>query len=375
MRHEVLDQPGEPEQLIELVERLHVPLLDRDRPLWCYTLIEGLASGQVGLHTKAHHACMDGMASQELLRRFYSTSPDPVPFEPVSALPREPEPTAVAMLRDAYGHLAGQSAKALRAVPGAARRLFQAGTRAAEGGLPARAPRTRFDVTVTAERSCAMVTLPFSGVRAIAHANGATVNDVVMALCGRALRTYLAEKDELPTKPLIAFVPVSLRSEGDAHLDNQVFGMMTELATHLDDPVEQLAEVHDAAAVAKEQAGELGQLMPQDFGFLGAPALIEGVVGLAGSLRLLERLPQMFNLVISNVPGPREPLYLCGAKLLGQYPMSMPLHGCALNMTVFGYAGSLDFGLIACKRAVPDLQLLGRYLEDAYEELQSATAA
>ena len=375
VRHEVLDPPGDHEQLIELIERLHQPLLDRRRPLWCYTLIEGLASGHVVLHSKAHHACMDGVASQELLRRFFSTSPDAVALEPVTELPHEPEPSSVAMLRDTYGHLAGQSAKALRGLPGAAKRLFQAGARSLEGGLPARAPRTRFDVTVTAERRCAMVTLPFSGVRAIARSEGATINDVVMALCGRALRRYLVEKDELPTKPLIAFVPMSLRSDVDAHLGNQVFGMMTDLATHLDDPVEQLAAVHRGAATAKEQAGELGQLMPQDFGFLGAPALIEGVVGLAGSLRLLERLPQMFNLVISNVPGPREPLYLCGAKLLGQYPMSMPVHGCALNMTVFGYAGSLDFGLIACRRAVPDIDRLGRYLEDAYEELEAATVA
>jgi diacylglycerol O-acyltransferase len=375
VRHEVLDAPGEHDQLVELVERLHMPLLDRDRPLWCYTLIEGLASGHVVLHAKAHHACMDGMASQELLRRFYSTSPDPVKPEPLPVLSPGPAPGAITMLRDAYGHLAEQPAKALRALPNAAKRLLQLGARGFDGGVPALAPRTRFDVTITAERSCAMVTLPFSGVRGIAKSEGATVNDVVMALCGRALRRYLAEKDELPTKPLIAFVPVSLRSDGDAGLGNQVFGMMTDLATHLDDPVEQLTAVHDAAAVAKEQAGELGQLMPQDFGFLGAPAVIEGVVGLAGSWRLLERLPQMFNLVISNVPGPREPLYLCGARLLGQYPMSMPLHGCALNMTVFGYAGSLDFGLIACRRAVPDLDRLGRYLEDAYAELQSATAA
>lgn len=375
VRHVVLDPPGAPDQLIELVERLHVPLLDRDRPLWCYTLIEGLASGHVVLHAKAHHACMDGMASQELLRRFFSASPDPVPYEPVPALPEEPDPSSVGLLRDAYGHLAGQSAKALRGLPGAARRLLQVGARAFEGGLPARAPRTRFDVTVTAERSCAMVTLPFSGVRDIGRSREATVNDVVMALCGCALRRYLAEKDELPTKPLVAFVPVSLRSEDDHGLGNHVFGMMTDLATHIDDPVEQLAAVHRSASTAKAQAGELGQLMPQDFGFLGAPALIEGVVGLAGSWRVLERLPQMFNVVISNVPGPRAPLYLCGAELLGQYPMSMPMHGCALNMTVFGYAGSLDFGLIACRHAVPDIDRLGRHLEDAYEELQAATAA
>jgi WS/DGAT/MGAT family acyltransferase len=369
---EVLDAPGDTAQLMALVARLHQPLLERSRPLWRYTLIEGLASGHVVLHTKTHHACLDGMASQELLRQFYSTSPEPVPMDPGPEPPKEPEPSALALMRDAYGHLAQQPAKVLRGLPHAAKSLLQLAWHTRERGLPSPAPRTRFDVSVTAERSCATVTLPLDGVRAIAHAEGVTVNDLVLALCGRAVRRYLAEKDELPRESLVAFVPVSLRDAGDGHLDNQVFGMLTSLATHVDDPLEQVASVHAAAAAAKAQVSELGPLVPRDFAFLGAPALIEGVVGLAGSWRLLERLPQFFNVVVSNVPGPREQLFLCRARLLGQYPMSMPMHGCALNMTVMGYAASLDFGLIACRRAVPDIERIGHHLECAYAELRAA---
>lgn len=180
------------EQLIKAVERLQPPLLDRERPPWRYTLIEGLAGGHAVLHNKSHHACMDGIASQELLRRFYSRSPERGPTPPVSALPREPEPSAFTMLREAYSHMAEQPGKALRALPQAAKGLLRLGMRALEDGLP-HAPRTRFDVTITAERSCAIATLPFDGVRAIARSQGATINDVVMALSGQALRRYLAD--------------------------------------------------------------------------------------------------------------------------------------------------------------------------------------
>ncbi len=371
----VLEPPGDIEHLIELAEQLHLPLLDRTRPLWRYTLIEGLADGQRVLHTKGHHACMDGMASQELLRRFYSRSPEGTGVTDVTGLHAEPEPDALALLRDAYAHVARQPARTLSALPEAAKSLFQLGVRALDGGLLPRAPRTRFDVTIGAARRFAMTTLPLDAVRRIARSEGTTVNDVVMSLCGRALRRYLAEKGELPKEPLVAFAPVSLRSPGEDEMDNRVFGMFASLATHLEDPLEQLAAVHDAAVVAKEQTQELRPLIPHDFGFLGAPALIEGVVGLLGSWRVVERLPQLFNVVISNVPGPREPLYLCGARLLGQYPMSMPMHGCALNITVMSYAGSLDFGLIACHEAVPDVDRLGRLLEEAHAELSAAVPA
>jgi WS/DGAT/MGAT family acyltransferase len=228
-------------------------------------------------------------------------------------------------------------------------------------------------VQVTDRRRFAITSLSLSRVKRIARTCGVTVNDVVMALCGGALRRYLAEKGELPEDPLIAFAPVSLRAKGDsAAVNNQVFGMVSSLATDVADPLERLSAVHEALVEAKALMEDVRDALPADFALLGAPTLIQGIFGVMTALHLPERLPQLFNVTVSNVPGLQTPLYVSGAKMVAQYPMSIVQHGSALNMTVMGVMDSLDFGLTGCARAVPDIDVLCAYLVDAFHELEAA---
>jgi WS/DGAT/MGAT family acyltransferase len=373
LRHLALPPPGGTDELTRLIETLYPPLLDRSRPLWEYTLIEGLRSGRIVLFTKAHHACLDGVAYQAMHDVFYSHTAEPGPVPPGrEALRQEPEPGPLRMLRSASAHLLGQPRRTLRGLPEAARTAFKLSRRAIEGRLPRTAPRTRFDVQVTDRRRFAITSLSLTRVKRIGRARGVTINDVVMALCGGALRRYLAERSELPEDPLIAFAPVSLRARGDTGVDNQVFGMVSSLATDVADPLERLSAVHEALLEAKALMEDLRDAIPADFALLGAPTLIQGIFGAMAALHLPERLPQLFNVTVSNVPGPQTPLYVSGARMVAQYPMSIVQHGCALNITIMGIMDSLDFGFTACARAVPDVDVLCAYLVDAFHDLEQA---
>jgi WS/DGAT/MGAT family acyltransferase len=374
LRRERLEAPGTMEQLTRLCERLYPPLLDRSRPLWEYTVIEGLANGQIAVFMKAHHACMDGMAAQATFDVFFSPTPEQAPLPALRHAHAEADPGFFPMLRDAYGHLAEQPRRALRALPEAARSLARLGERfLAEPPEPA--PRTRFDVSVTERRRFEVLTLSLARVRAVAKRRGATVNDVVMALCGAALRRYLESHDELPEESLVAFAPVSLRPKGDGDANNQVFGMMAPLATDVGGALERLDAVREGTARAKALVEDMRDLVPGDFAMPGVAALVPGFFRLMSDLHLQERMPQLYNVTVSNVPGIRHPIYMSGARLVAEYPMSIVQDGSALNITVMGIEDALDFGLVACAKAVPDVDVIGALLADAFEELERAVAS
>jgi diacylglycerol O-acyltransferase / wax synthase len=199
-------------------------------------------------------------------------------------------------------------------------------------------------------------------VKTIGKALGASVNDMVLWLCSTALREYLSESRELPSKTLVAAVPISLRSEGDASSNNQVSGTVIDLATQEADPLKRLKIIMAGTASMKQQMGTFGRLIPTDFPSLGSPWLLSGLASLYGRSRLADWM-RLANVTISNVPGPQVPLYLAGAKMVGIYPVSIVVHGVALNITVQSYMGQLCFGLIACRRAVPDVNELGLQLQ------------
>jgi diacylglycerol O-acyltransferase len=373
LRHEHLEAPGTIDQLTDLAERLYPPLLDRSRPLWQYTVIDGLANGQVALFMKAHHACMDGIAAQATFDTFFSSTPDPVPTAPVKSARSEPEPGFFTLLRDAYEHLAEQPRRTLRALPDTARALAKLVARSLENDAPS-APRTRFDVNVSAERRFAVTTLSLSRVRAVAKTRGATINDVVMALCGGALRRYLAAKGELPDESLVAFAPVSMRTADDDVSSNQLFGMMAPLATDVASPLSRLDAVREGAARAKAQLEDMKDLLPSNFAMPGVAALVPGFFQLMSSLHVQERMPPLYNVTVSNVPGIRHPVYMSGTRMVAEYPMSIVQDGCALNITVMGIEDALDFGVVACARAVPDVDVVRDLLADAFVELEGAVA-
>jgi len=239
---------------------------------------------------------------------------------------------------------------------------------------PARAPDTPLNVSISNQRAFAARSVPLAEIKQMSKGTGTSINDVVMAICAGALKHYLADYNCKPDKSLIAAVPVSLREPGNTDANNQVSTMLVSLSTDIDDRLERLMAIHASSQQGKKQMGNI-RALPTDFPSLGAPWLLSGLAALAGRAKLAERLPAMINVLISNVPGPQFPLYFAGAKLETYYPVSIPAHGGALNMTVQSYNGSLEFGLTACRRAVPDVGDLADYVVEEHQALLAQVPA
>jgi WS/DGAT/MGAT family acyltransferase len=393
LRETALPAPGTEAQLEEVIGRLHANTLDRSRPLWQFYVITGLANGQGVLYSKVHHAAIDGGAGMAINKALYDVSATPREVEPPpraaasKAAPSSPIAVdPVKGIADIMGNMMRQQLKLWQAAPDIVNAMTSAflakpgETPKALGTLQSlvsqlptlNAPRTPFNATITRERSYAARTISLGDAKAIAKACGAKLNDVVMAVCAGALRRYLSEKEQLPDKPLIAGVPISVREPGDTRQNNQVSGMLCQIATDIADPAERLAAIVRSSSQAKQLAGTFRDAVPQDFAFVGAPILLQLVMLVYGRSGLADRLPIPMNVTISNVPGPPMPLYCAGAKVTALHPVSIPAHGAALNITVQSYMDALNFGLTADRRAVPDVGRLGDYLVAAAQELKIA---
>ena len=369
LRRSALPQPGRVRELLELTSRLHGTLLDRHRPLWEASLVEGLDDGRFAVYTKIHHSLLDGVSAQRLMIR--SMSPDPDDREiriPWTLGPkrREKEPESRSLLRTVTGTVNSVAGLAPSTLTVARAALLEQ-----QLTLPFRAPKTMFNVPIGGARRTAAQSWPLARIRAIKAAAGVTVNDVVLAMCSGALRAYLIEQDALPETPLVAMVPVSLRAEDEMDTGGNMVGtILCNLATDTVDPAKRLdmisMSMHDNkkvfAELPKTQALALSAFLMSGI----ALGLVPGFVSSA---------PPPFNIVISNVPGAREPLYWNGARLDGNYPLSIALDGQALNITLTNNADNLDFGLVGCRRSVPHLQRLLTHLEDSLAELEKAVGA
>ena len=398
IRRVVLPKPGTMAQLEALVGRLHSSLLDRSRPLWEFYLIEGLAApvaqdsshetpGQhVAFYSKAHHAAMDGAAGAVLANAILDASATPrvVKTPPARRAQHAYQLGMAELAGAALKNAALQYLKLAKSLPTLARvagRLVLP-AKGADGKRGARlpkgsglGPRTPFNVSITNQRLFAGRSLPLADAKRIAKLQGVTLNDVVMALCSAALRRYLDERNSLPAKSLVAGVPVSLREVGNAEMNNQAMAMLVRLATDVADPLARLQAIHTSAVAAKQFTSSIKAAVPMDFPSFGTPWLMTGIVSLIGRSGLATALPPISNVVISNVPGPQTPLYLAGARMRSNFPVSIPAHGMALNITVQSYNGALDFGLTACRRAVPDVRDIADHLGDALVELLAAATA
>ncbi len=384
IRSTVLPKPGGRAQLDRLVGRLHSSLLDRSRPLWEFYVIEGLASPpgkrHIGFYAKVHHASLDGAGGIALANAMLDMGPVPREVRAVSR--RHVAPSAhygIAELSAAgVRHSAVQLVKLARTLPTLARTALQRLRAPSSGaGKAARsnwfAPRTPINVSITNQRSFASLSLSLAETRQIAKGNDCTLNDVVMATCAGALRHYLADLGCVPDAPLLAAVPISLREAGNTEMNTQASMMRISLASTIADPLQRLAAIRESSSAAKALAASLKSVVPMDFPSLGAPWLISGLAALYGRSRLANRIPPLANVAISNVPGPKFALYLAGAKMLTYYPVSIVSHGLAMNVTVQSYNGSLDYGLTACRKAMPDLPDMARLMQAAHEELLRLT--
>lgn len=368
-RHLSLPQPGRIRELLAMVSNLHASLLDREFPLWETTFIEGVADGRFALYSKMHHAMVDGVAAMRLLESILSHDPDARGMAPPWAVKRPPrrrQAASAAGPTSALGVVLGQVKAQARSWPAVTRALLDTYRQAradSEFGDLFRAPTTLFNRRIGSARRFAAQGWALPRVRAVGRKLGCTLNDVVLGMCASALRRYLLEQNALPSTPLITMMPMSLRRD-DSDCGNQVGMVLANLGTHIADPAERLGLIRRSVQASKQR---LSQMTPTEImnytGLISGPAGLNLALGIAPSR-------QLYNVVISNVPGPKQPLYWNGALLEGMYPVSIPVDGMALNITLVSYAEQLNFGLIACRRSVPQMQRMLGYLEQGLAELE-----
>jgi diacylglycerol O-acyltransferase len=402
VRELALPKPGDERQLAEQVARIHGRALDRAHPLWELYVIHGLKGGNVGVFTKIHHAAIDGMSGAEILGVLLDPSPDgrEIPPAPSNGAP-SPAPGQLAMLQRGLLGLPRQQLRALNALPRtlahldaipgvqdipgapalarATRRIRRLGRPARDGGIleapRTKAPRTIFNGMVSPHRRVAFGTLSLTTVKEIKNATGTTVNDVVVTICAGALRAFLEQRRDLPEQPLVAMIPVSVRSaEERGTFGNRVSTMAVAIPTDVADARQRLLAAHEALRSAKERHRAIPASLMQD-----ATQFIPAAIHARASrvtLRLSTRnlVNPVFNVVISNVPGSPTPLYCAGARLLANYPVSAVTDGMGLNITVLSYEDRLDFAVVADREQVPDAWPLMDALEESLNELKACTS-
>jgi diacylglycerol O-acyltransferase / wax synthase len=380
VRHSALPKPGRVRELLELCSRLHSTRLATERPLWEWHLIEGLRDGRVAMYAKLHHALVDGISAMRLLQSILSTDPErtgmPAPWENKSSTAKvhETREQAEQSLSDiplqAWRTALGISAEAA-GMPGALIKTLRKSIRNETSALALYAPRTILNQPITAARRFAAQDWPLERLRNISKASGTTLNDVVLAMCSGAMRAYLLELDALPDSTLVSMVPVGLRAK-ESHLPsghggNALGSVMVKLGTDLADPAERLRLVHQSMVEGKRGLAEMTPIQVLAMSALGqAPAILGPMLRMGGWVK------PPYNLIISNVPGPRTTQYFNGMRLAGTYPLSIPIDGMALNITCNSYDDQMAFGLTGCRRTLPHLQRLLVHLDSELTALEKA---
>ncbi len=380
VRLAAVPHPGGLRQLADLAGDITGRPLDRSRPLWEMWIVEGLTDGRIGFVAKMHHSTVDGVSGAALLSVLFDLSPEPA----VESLPPEQPvdgrvPSGLELMTQAV------VARTLRPLE-MTRDLIRTGQRVldvrrvrqephnrapqAKAALPLSAPRTSFNGAITWRRSVALTAIGLEDVKRLKNATGTTVNDVVLAVCTSALRGFLLEGDELPIKPLVAVVPVSVRSDvDDPRGSNQLSTMFVQLPVELHNPLERLQAIHDGTLGAKEEHEALGPDTLITWAEHGTPNFFASAARFYSRMRLADRHRPIANLVISNVPGPDFPLYLAGAELQSGFPLGPVMDGMGINITIMSYQGILYWGIHASPDTIPRLWSLTAAVPLALDEL------
>ena len=392
VRELALPAPGNDAQLAEQVARIFSRPLDRARPLWELYVIHGLESGSVAALTKIHHALIDGMSGAEIMGLLLDLAPEGRELPPMPEREPEPEPGDLEMLGRGLLGLPRYPLRALRSLPRAVPNLEEtpfgtlpgAGTVGRMAGrargvvtrngvgprTSLRAPKCSFNGRVSPHRRFAFGQLPLADVKAAKNAHGCTVNDVVVSMCAGVVRRWLVDHDELPDEPLVAQIPVSVRTSDEiGTYGNRIILMSASLYTNIEDPVERLMRTHEAMGDMKQRHSALPAELLQDANHFIPPAVFSRAA--QATFRLATSSPgrPTWNLVISNVPGPQLPLYMAGAELQANYPVSVITDGMGLNITVMSYRGHMDFGVVADRDQMADVWCLIRWLRAELDAL------
>ncbi|MGB1581265.1 MAG: WS/DGAT/MGAT family O-acyltransferase [Nevskiales bacterium] len=377
LRHSALPRPGGERELGILVSRLHSHPLDFTRPLWEMHFIEGLADNRFAMYMKMHHSLIDGVGGSRMMSRIMAhsekdslTMPAFWAVQPERKEKKKTDPVATAA--NAMGN-AVAGAKSGSSIPQIIRALTQtmrAGSRDDAMTAPFAAPKSILNGKISAPRRFATQQYSLSHLKALAAEADCTLNDIVLALCAGSLRRYMKEVNAMPKRPLTAGIPVSIRPADDTDTGNAISFIVASMATDVADPLQRLETIKAATKQAKEHLQSLpAAALTQYTMLLMAPYILSMLTGVAGRAR------PMFNVTVSNVPGPSDNLYLRGARLEAAYPVSLVMHGQGLNITCQSYADTLNFGFTGCRDTVPHLQRVAVYMGDALEELESVLKA
>ncbi len=374
VRHTVLPGPGKDQQLWDVVGRLHANLLDRERPLWEFHLIEGLSGRRFAFYTKIHHAMADGVTINRWFMQAGSASSDDRSTPPIWKRERaRPAPDegewGYAQLMKTGLKMLGGGVKTTFDLAGLGARLVQ--RRYIKGDsnaiLPAAAPRTALNVTTGSARNLAGTSFPLALIKAIGKSQGASINDVLMTLCDLAISRYYAEKGQAPKEPMVAFIPVNLRNPDDPESGNLVSMLQVRMAGQHADPLAALRQIKASSSTAQELFSGTGRSALQIYALMVAL-----LAQFEESLKLTRVLLPTNNLVISNVPGPRDVMYFRGAENVSAFPISTLLPLTALNVTANSYAGNMHIGLVSGRTAIPDLQAIVDNMNEAVTALAGA---
>jgi diacylglycerol O-acyltransferase / wax synthase len=378
----------------DMAAKLHGRLIDRTHPLWEFYVFDSIVrkdgSTCAGFYSKIHHAALDGKGGTVLANAVLDVSPvarEVAPPDPARKTRSAGDLKIGEMIGAVFSNSLAQYAKLAKSLPGAA---SQIGSTLSKNNLKlsgksvrakspiSLAPKTPFNVGISADRVFVTASIPFAECKVMAKSIGASFNDMVLWICSTALRSYLAQHASVPKKPLIAAMPVSLRDDSNKDMGNQASMSLANLGTHIAHPVKRMAAIMESTGKVKQALVNLKSVLPTDYPSFLAPWIVGGAARLAlktyGRGSFAERLPMVANLVISNVPGPQVPLYMAGARMLTFHPLSIVMHGLGLNITIQTYAGHVDFGIIAGKNALPHAQDLANAIVEAYEEAQSLYA-
>ena len=378
-----LPKPGGYKELMQVCGRLAGRPLDRSRPLWEMWVIEGYVDEDgrelIAVFSKMHHATVDGVSGANLISHLTSITPDSAPLALTPITPFGHEPTRAELLGRGVVASVTRPLTIPKALVPSVKGVAQTVGRARAGtamAAPLTAPRTSFNGTITGHRVVGMVDMSLDDIKAVKTATGATVNDVVLAVAGGALRSYLLDRDELPESSLLATVPMSVRETSKRETGaNKVSALFTRLGTDVEDPLERLEELAQSNRHAKDHAQAISADSLQDWAEFAAPRTFGLAVRAYAGLRLAEKHPVVHNLVISNVPGPPIPLYFMGAEIRALVPLGPVFHGAGVNITVMSNNGKVHVGVIACRESMPDVDDLAQRFPSELARLKDAVKA
>lgn len=370
IRHMALPHPGTMEQLWTLIAQLHSSPLDRGRPMWECRLIEGLEGDRFAIYFKVHHSCIDGMGAMALMKSMMTDDPSNLTMTLPSARKKAHRlPATLTSRVEGLAALLGNQSKIAPELGHAFKDIAQGLLEKDASGVPVwyTAPDSPINSALTAQRRFTVRSLALHDFKAIGKARGATINEVVLACCGGALRRYFLQRNDVPAKPLIACIPVSIRPKDGSGDGNAITSLLCSLGTHLQDPLERLAQVHSSSKSGKEQLNQMSKSSIEAYTMLLGLPFIAGQV-----LNLGKVVPLPFNMVISNVPASEKTLYLQGAEMEGLFAVNLLFEKQALNITVTSYVDTLDFSFLACRTVIPDLDTIADYLVESLDELSMA---